>query len=492
MPSIYNRRHSYSSITAPLLSPPGPFDEDEDEDGTVAIVRAQTTVDGYYDSKLRRGFNDLTRFRSAASAATYNTFNSFFFENIDEDAYAPDVGLRPWLAALGGFCAQFCSFGYMNVIGVFQTYYETHQLIDLSPSTISWIGSLQSFILAFGGLFCGRICDMYGPRWLTVPGCLLLTLGVCMTALCTDYYQFVLAQGVCSALGASALFYATTSAITGWFSKRRGLAFGVAASGASLGGIALPFVFDAVSTRASFALAVYCVAILLFAFSFTAAIVTSSRIAPSGRQPYGFFHFYLRPYRDPVFALVTLSLTIVYFGLFVPFAFVASHAVANGLSLASAFHLVAYLNAGSLAGRLFSGMLSDKAGKFTIYILVCFMSGLVAFPFWYLSTTAPGVIVVAATYGFASGGVLAMYPALIAHISPVREIGTRVGAVSATIAFGALAGLPIAGAIVGGEEGNAAKYSGMQIYAGVVMMAGSVIAVIAKGKATGGKILARE
>ncbi|KAK9362094.1 major facilitator superfamily domain-containing protein [Lipomyces starkeyi] len=403
---------------------------------------------GYYDSKLRRGFNDLTRFRSAASAATYNTFNSFFFENIDEDAYAPDIGLRPWLAALGGFCAQFCSFGYMNVIGVFQTYYETHQLIDLSPSTISWIGSLQSFILAFGGL------------WLTVPGCLLLTLGVCMTALCTDYYQFVLAQGVCSVLGASALFYATTSAITGWFSKRRG----VAASGASLGGIALPFV----------------------------NIVTSSHIAPSGRQPYRFFHFYLRPYRDPVFALVTLSLTIVYFGLFVPFAFVASHAVANGLSLASAFHLVAYLNAGSLAGRLFSGLLSDKAGKFTIYILVCFMSGLLAFPFWYLSTTAPGVIVVAATYGFASGGVLAMYPAFIAHISPIREIGTRVGAVSATIAFGALAGLPIAGAIVGGEEGNAAKYSGMQIYAGVVMMTGSVIAVIAKGKATGGKILARE
>ncbi|KAJ8102477.1 major facilitator superfamily domain-containing protein [Lipomyces tetrasporus] len=486
----FNRRHSLSSITAPLLSPTGAIDEDDD--GTVPIVRAQTTADGYYDSKLRRGFNDLTRFRSAASAATYNTLNSFFFEHIDEDAYLPDVGLRPWLAALGGFCAQFCSFGYMNVIGLFQTYYETHQLVDLSPSTISWIGSIQTFILAFGGLFCGRICDMYGPRWLTVPGCLLLTLGVCMTALCTEYYQFVLAQGVCSAIGASALFYATTSAITGWFSKRRGLAFGVAASGASFGGITLPFLFDAVSSRASFGMAVYCVAILLFIFSFTAVIVTTSRLAPSGRQPYRFVHFYLRPYFDPVFALVTLSLTIVYLGLFVPFAFVASHALANGLSLASAFHLIAYLNAGSLAGRLFSGMLSDKAGNFNIYILVCFMSGIVAFPFWYLSTTEVGIIVVAAAYGFASGGVLAMYPALIAHISPVREIGTRVGAVSAAIAFGALASLPIAGAIVGGEEDPVGNYNGMQIYAGVAMMAGSVIAVIAKGKATGGKLLARE
>ncbi|KAK9367530.1 major facilitator superfamily domain-containing protein [Lipomyces kononenkoae] len=445
-----NRRHSSSSMMAPLLLS---RDFDEEVDGTIEITRAQTTA---------------------------------------EDAYLPDVGLRPWLAALGGFCAQFCSFGYMNVIGVFQTYYETHQLIDLSPSTISWIGSLQSFILAFGGLFCGRICDMYGPRWLTVPGCFLLTLGVCMTALCTEYYQFVLAQGVCSALGASALFYATTSAITGWFSKRRGLAFGVAASGASFGGISLPFVFDAVSTRASFSLAVYCVAILLFVFSFTTVVVTNSRIAPSGRQPYRFAHFYLRPYLNPVFALVTLSLAVVYLGLFVPFAFVASHAVANGLSLASAFHLVAYLNAGSFAGRLFSGMVSDKIGKFTVYILVCFMSGLVAFPFWYLSSTQAGIIIVAAAYGFASGGVLAMYPALIAHISPIREIGTRVGAVSAAIAFGALAGLPIAGSIVGGDSGNTPDYSRMQIYAGVVMMSGSVIAVLAKAKATGGKIFARE
>ncbi|KAK9238830.1 major facilitator superfamily domain-containing protein [Lipomyces kononenkoae] len=489
MPYRENRRYSSSSIITPLLSVP---DIGEEDDGTVEITRAQTTADGYYDSKLRRGLNDLTRLRSAASAATYNTFNSFFFEHIDEGAYLPDVGLRPWLAALGGFCAQFCSFGYMNVIGVFQAYYATHQLIDLSPSTISWIGSLQSFILAFGGLFCGRICDMYGPRWLTVPGCLLLTFGVCMTAICTEYYQFVLAQGVCSALGASALFYATTSAITGWFSKRRGLAFGVAASGASLGGISLPFVFDVVSTRASFSLAVYCVAILLFLFSFTTVVVTNSRIAPSGRQPYRFVHFYLRPYLDPVFALVTLSLTVVYLGLFVPFAFIASHAISNGFSLASAFHLVAYLNAGSLGGRLFSGMLSDKAGKFNVYILVCFMSGLIAFPFWYLSATEAGIIVVAAAYGFASGGVLAMYPALIAHISPIREIGTRVGAVSAVIAFGALAGLPIAGAIVGGNASSAPDYNSMQIYAGVVMMSGSVIAVLAKARATGGKIFARE
>ncbi|KAK9475931.1 major facilitator superfamily domain-containing protein [Lipomyces japonicus] len=420
---------------------------------------------------------------------TYDTFKSVIERN-DVEYYLPDVGFRPWLAAIGGFCAQFCSFGYMNVIGVFQTYYETHQLTGYSPSTISWIGSLQSFIMAIGGLFCGRICDMYGPKWLTIPGCIFLTIGVCMTALCTEYYQFVLAQGVCSALGASMLFYATTSAITTWFSRRRGLAFGVSASGASFGGIALPFLFDSISSSVSFQMAVYSVAIVLFVFSVITALVTTSRIPATGNQPYRFGYFYLRPYFDPVFFLVTVSLTVIYLGLFVPFAFIASHAVSNGLTLTSAFHLVAYLNAGSFAGRLLSGTLSDYIGKFSVYIFVSFLSGIVVFPFWFLSSTTSSIIMFAVAYGFASGGVLAMYPALIAQISPVKEIGTRVGAVSAAIAFGALAGSPIGGAIVG-YQGDHANYTGMQIYAGTVMMVGGLTAVLAKLKSTNGKLFTR-
>ncbi|KAK9379679.1 major facilitator superfamily domain-containing protein [Kockiozyma suomiensis] len=379
----------------------------------------------------------------------------------------------------------------MNVIGVFQTYYENNQLSDLSPSTISWIGSIQTFILAMGGLFAGRMCDMYGPRYLTIPGSILLTIGVSTTAVCTEYYQFILAQGVCSAFGASLLFYATTAAITGWFSERRGLAFGVAASGASFGGVALPFLFDGVVRRYSFTAAVFCVGALLFFFSALAAILTTSRIPPSGREPYQFVHFYLKPYLDPVFALVTLSLTLTYLGLFVPFAFIASHALSNGISQSSAFHLVAYLNAGSFAGRLYSGMLSDKIGKFSVFFLVTLLSGLVVLPFWYLVNEESWIVVVAVAYGFASGGVLAMYPALVAQISPVTEIGTRLGSLSAAIAFGALASLPIAGALVGSDSYNP-NFNAMQLYAGVVILAGAGMAMLAKARGTRGNLFAKE
>lgn len=35
-------------------------------------------------------------------------------------------------------------------IGVFQDYYQLHQLQDLSPSTVSWITSLESFVMLAG------------------------------------------------------------------------------------------------------------------------------------------------------------------------------------------------------------------------------------------------------------------------------------------------------------------------------------------------------
>lgn len=56
----------------------------------------------------------------------------------------PDGGTKAWLCVLGGFCTLFCSFGWINCIGVFQNYYQTHQLKEYSPSTIAWVSSSLS------------------------------------------------------------------------------------------------------------------------------------------------------------------------------------------------------------------------------------------------------------------------------------------------------------------------------------------------------------
>ncbi|KAK9367533.1 major facilitator superfamily domain-containing protein [Lipomyces kononenkoae] len=399
--------------------------------------------------------------------ASYDTFQ---IERSDNE-YPPDVGFRPWLVVVAGFVGQFCSFGLLNVIGIFIAYYEHNQLAGLSPSAISWIGSIQSFTFSFSGLFCGRIADMYGPRLVTAGGCFFITVGMLTVAFCKEYYQFVLAQGVWSAIGAAGLFYGPTAALSGWFSARRGLAFGVAASGASIGGICLSLIFENLS-RKSFQAAVYAITAVLFAFSLTATIATSSRIKPTGTQPYRFIKFYVRPFLEPVFSLYTASMFLIFLGLFVPMAYFASSAIAEGISVAYSFQIIAYFNVGSFFGRILLGLLSDWVNKFALFSAVTLFSGLVCAPFWYFSHSEATITVVAVAYGFFTGGILAMFSTLVAQISPVQEIGTRLGAVNGVISFASLVSLPIAGAIVGSNS----NYDDMKIYAGAFLIAGAIVA----------------
>lgn len=61
-----------------------------------------------------------------------------------------DGGLQGWLTIAGAFCAMFVQFGLNNAFGVFQAYYEEHQLKEYSSDTIGWIGGIQQFLFLIG------------------------------------------------------------------------------------------------------------------------------------------------------------------------------------------------------------------------------------------------------------------------------------------------------------------------------------------------------
>ncbi|KAM0797585.1 hypothetical protein BDR22DRAFT_892213 [Usnea florida] len=83
----------------------------------------------------------------------------------------PDGGLLAWLQVLGGFLVIFnaqqvsdqtqfepgssCTKSY----GVFQAYYEAVLLVDRSPSSIAWIGSIQIFFLFFMSILVSPLMD---------------------------------------------------------------------------------------------------------------------------------------------------------------------------------------------------------------------------------------------------------------------------------------------------------------------------------------------
>ena len=55
-----------------------------------------------------------------------------------------------WMTVAGGFLCLFCSFGFINAVGVFQTYYEQNQLSDHTPFQIGWLASFLVFFMNWG------------------------------------------------------------------------------------------------------------------------------------------------------------------------------------------------------------------------------------------------------------------------------------------------------------------------------------------------------
>jgi hypothetical protein len=134
----------------------------------------------------------------------------------------PDGGTKAWLAVAGSSACLFVSFGWVNCVGVFQDYYQTHQLREYSPSQVAWIPSLQIFFMLAAGPFVGKVFDDYGPHYLLLAGTFFHVFGLMMTSLSNKYYQFLLSQAVCSAIGASCVFYPAFTCVWhgSWFPMR--------------------------------------------------------------------------------------------------------------------------------------------------------------------------------------------------------------------------------------------------------------------------------
>lgn len=148
----------------------------------------------------------------------------------------PDGGYKAWLTVIGGLLATISSIGFLSAFSVFQSYYGMIVLPTESASNISWIGSLQIFGCFFLGLFAGRLSDKRGPRLPLALGTFLMVFGTMMASISNSYYQFVLSQGLCSAIGFGLVFTPALAVQSQWFLKKRGFVVGLVMSGQNIGG----------------------------------------------------------------------------------------------------------------------------------------------------------------------------------------------------------------------------------------------------------------
>ncbi|KAF5866928.1 hypothetical protein ETB97_008734 [Aspergillus alliaceus] len=405
------------------------------------------------------------------------------FEEKDPDL-GVDGGLTAWLVVVGAWCTSFCSFGWVNSVGIFQNYYESHLLKQYSSTTIAWIPSLQIFFMFAMGPIVGRLYDTFGARYLIIGGTFFHVFGLMMASISKEYYQILLSQGLCSAIGASAIFQPALNAVSVWFNRKRGIAFATLSTGSSVGGVIFPIMVDRLVAQVGFAWSMRISAFMIL-FLLAIAIVTVKARSPPQQGPKPSRDQLVKPFKEPVFFLTLLGYMLLTYGVFIPINYVIVEAVASGMDADLAAYLVPMLNAASLFGRLSAGFMSDKYGRYNIFIVMCILAGVLVLALWIPAASTAPTIVFAIIFGFASGAYVSLSPALIAQISPLKEIGYRTGLLFLFASVGGLTTSPIAGAILQNGGGD---YTHMKIFSGMMLLGGTGFIVAARFVKTGFKL----
>ncbi|KAI4166924.1 MAG: hypothetical protein LQ343_007627 [Gyalolechia ehrenbergii] len=346
------------------------------------------------------------------------------------------------------FMLWFNSWGILNAFGVFQTYYESGELFTNSSFDISWIGSIQSFMLLAVGVFAGPVYDRGYLRTLLFVGSFGVVFGHMMLSLCTEYWQVVLAQGICVGLGAGCLFVPSVSLLPTYFSTKVGLAIGIGSSGSSIGGIIYPIVLYRLIDRIGFAWSVRVVAFIAFGTLFIPLTVMRMRVrAPKARTKLDLSAFTDVPYMT--FVVATL---IGFAGVSIVLFYISYYALEQGMDTKMSFYIVAIFNAASTFGRTAPNTLSDRGGPFNLIAPCAIACGVLMLCMIAVGSEA-AIIILAILIGFFSGAFIAMPPVcFVALVKDKSRIGTRIGMGFAIIGFGMLVGGPGDGSILGTEE----------------------------------------
>jgi MFS family permease len=377
--------------------------------------------------------------------------------------------------------------GVANTFGAYQTYYEGALLKSQTPSQISWIGSIQAFLLLLvGGLFTGPIFDAGYIRGMVLVGSVLVVFGMMVTSICREYWQVILSQGVVVGVGMGCMMLPSVAVMPQYFKQKRAFATGLAAAGSSLGmcsrtplklvfdrktgGIIYPTVFHELQPRIGFGWATRVIAFIMLGTLMVPIAVMRAKVFPSTTRPL----FDFQALRKVSFDLFCIGTFFGFMGMYIPFYYMSSYSISHGIVDANlGFYLLTILNAASVFGRIVPNFFADKTGALNIMTPFCIFCGIIAYS-WTSATTAAQVILFCIFYGFFSGTLVSIIAPAVVTLSPdLSLVGTHMGMNFGFTAFGLLIGNPVAGVLLDqyGYIGPAMWCGTANVLAGIFILA---------------------
>jgi MFS family permease len=314
------------------------------------------------------------------------------------------------------------------------------------PYTATMIG------FGLGGILMGRLADRFGVVVPVVVGGLSLGGGFLLAGMSQSLGQFTLAHGVLIGfLGCSATFAPLVADTALWFTRRRGIAVAICASGNYLAGTVWPpivqYFFQTSGWRATYiGVGLFCTAsILLLSFMLRRrppAIGTGSPAAGRGQSaavPLGLS-------ANALMVLLSIAGVACCVAMSMPQVHIVAYCGDLGYGPARGAEMLSLMLGFGIVSRLLSGWISDHIGGLRTLLLGSVLQG-IALLLFLPSTSLVSLYVVSALFGLFQGGIVPAYALIVREYFDAREAGTRTGVVLMATLFGMALGGWMSGAI---------------------------------------------
>jgi MFS family permease len=350
-----------------------------------------------------------------------------------------------WVVVWACFVALAVIFGVAySFAAFFEPLQQQFQASRAEVSLLFGLSGLLYFVLGAGG---GMLADRFGPRLVTSAGMLCIAAGLLACSLAHSLTVVVWAYGVGVGVGIGLVYTPAIACVQPWFTRRRGLAAGLASAGIGAGTLLVPLAVGALLTTLDWRLALRLLALGVLLLGLAATL--QLRRAPAATRvggaavagtPLG------QALRSPAFLWLYAMCVLAAPAMFVPFAHVSAAARDLGVPDVRAVGLVGLIGIGSLTGRFAIGALADRIGRPVTLILMQASLGL-SFVLWSAAGSYLAMALFALWMGLSYGGIVSLMPALVMDFFGARAVSSIIGVLYTGAAFGNLAGPWLAGAV---------------------------------------------
>ncbi|KAJ7290354.1 major facilitator superfamily domain-containing protein [Mycena rebaudengoi] len=346
----------------------------------------------------------------------------------------PVEGKEAWIFLAAAFFVEvFCLSGAFSW-SIFQDYLmrsESSPLKHESNITISAIGTLLIGMLYFSpgliGPFITRYPDL--ARGTSFAALFMAAGSLVIASFVPKAPVLLVFVGVFHGFGAGVNAAPYIKYIPQWFNKRRGLANGIAFSGAGTGGLFFPFIFSTTLEKLGFAWTLRIWAAILLVVGGTALYFVRPRL-PAIRPPtttrehsraaalkLEFAYLF-----SPFWAMNALLTFMASTGLFAVSFYLATYCSSLELSSAATSGAVAAFNASGLLGEISIGYACDHFAYPLVMLFIGSVGGLSTFLLLGFARNLPTVIIFTLLFGWAAGSWCATWSASCLDISRLRKI----------------------------------------------------------------------